>query len=257
MQTLKPRKIPRQGRSRATVDAILDAAAEGIATRGYLAVTTNAISERAGVSIGTLYEYFPNREAIAASLASRAFLRAEAAMREALRECVAWSLPRLDGVEHMLMSGLKVLVAEQAVFRELLWQAAFVLQLPVVKEARNSLIGLSQEVREISRGLNLPMPESDAWLISQMTSAAMLEIACLETTDEDRTRLTRELARLTYRMALARDPSVGAPWPERSERPEGAYRGPIPSMTPASSKPFDITDTYGDEWLSFGSREGH
>lgn len=257
MQTIEPRKVPRQGRSRATVDAILDAAAEGIASRGYDALTTNAISERAGVSIGTLYEYFPNRDAIVASLASRAFLRSEAAMRQALQECVVWSLPRFEGVEHMLLSGLKVLLAERAVFKELLSQAPFILQLPAVREARNTSIRLSQDVRDVSRGLNLPMPESDAWLISMMLSSAMLEIACLDTDEEDRRRLTRELARLTYRMGLARDPYVTAPWAERSEHHRVPGMGPFPSMTPPSSKLYENTVTYGDDWLSFGSREGH
>jgi AcrR family transcriptional regulator len=206
MQTLEPRKIPRQGRSRATVDAILDACAEGLTGRGYDALTTNAISERAGVSIGTLYEYFPNREAIAAALAGRAFRRTEAAMRTSLRDVVGAGMNRLEGAEHMLFAGLEVLVAERAVFQVLLAQAPFLLQLPVVREARASLIDLSQEVRALAGSrLNLPMPEGDAWLIAQMLSAAMVEIACLDIGDEGRRRLTRELARLTYRMAMGRD----------------------------------------------------
>lgn len=257
MQTLEPRKIPRQGRSRATVDAILDAAAEGIATRGYAALTTNAISERAGVSIGTLYEYFPNREAIAASLASRSFLRTDAAMRRALQECVAWSLPRFESLDHMMVSGLATLMAERAVFRELIREAPFILQLPVVREARNASLALSQEIRETTRGLNLPMPESDAWLMAQMTSTAMIEIACLDTSDAERRRLARELARLTYRMALARDPSVTAPLPPGSEQPEVYRVAALDWMTPASPKYFGDSASCGDDCLSFGSREGH
>lgn len=206
MQTLEPRKIPRQGRSRATVDAILDACAEGLTSRGYEALTTNAISERAGVSIGTLYEYFPNREAIAAALAGRAFLRMVALMRAALKHCIAQRLEELEGAEYMLLQGVEVLVAERAVFRVLVHQAPFVFQLPAVREARSALIDLSQDVRAVAGDrLNLPMPEGDAWLIAQMLSSAMLEIACLEASDEQRRRLTRELARLTYRMALGRD----------------------------------------------------
>ena len=54
MLTLEPRKIPRQGRARATVDAILDACAETLMSRGYDALTTNSISERAGVSKDTV-----------------------------------------------------------------------------------------------------------------------------------------------------------------------------------------------------------
>jgi len=219
MQTLEPRKIPRQGRSRATVDAILDACAEGLTSKGYEPLTTNAISERAGVSIGTLYEYFPNRESIAAALAGRAFLRMVESMRGAFRHCIAERMDELEGTEFMLLSGLEVLVTERAVFRVLVHQAPFVFQLPAVREARGALIELSQDVRAVAGDrLNLPMPEGDAWLIAQMLSSAMLEIACLDASDEQRRRLTRELARLTYRMAIghdsvsvvARQPSVGA-----------------------------------------------
>ncbi|MDO9338692.1 MAG: TetR/AcrR family transcriptional regulator [Caulobacter sp.] len=204
--TLQPRKIPRQGRSRATVDAILDACDECLALRGYDHLTTNGISERAGVSIGTLYEYFPNREAIAAALAGRAFQRTLLAMRAALRRCVTEEMGRFDACEHMLMTGVDALVAERTVFRTLATESPFLLQLPAVREARAQLLDLSQQVRALGGSrLNLPMPEGDAWLISHMLSSAMLEIACLEVDDEERRRLTRELARLTYRMAVGRD----------------------------------------------------
>lgn len=210
MQTLEPRKIPRQGRSRATVDAILDACAEGLTSKGYEPLTTNAISERAGVSIGTLYEYFPNRESIAAALAGRAFMRMVEAMRGAFRHCVVERMEELEGAEYMLMSGVEVLLAERAVFRVLVHQAPFVFQLPAVREARGALIELSRDVRAVAGGrVNLPAPEGDGWLIAQMLSSAMLEIACLDASDEQRRRLTRELARLTYRMAIGHD-SVGA-----------------------------------------------
>ena len=63
-----PRKQPVQKRSKATVDAILDAAAQVLQKVGYAKTTTNAIATRAGVSIGSLYEYFPNKEAVFAAL---------------------------------------------------------------------------------------------------------------------------------------------------------------------------------------------
>lgn len=206
MPTLEPRKIPRQGRSRATVDAILDACAEGLSGRGYEALTTNAISERAGVSIGTLYEYFPNREAIAAALAGRAFLRLVDVMQASLRDCLAGGLAEFEGLDHMLQGGVRCMAEEKAVFDVLVREAAFVFELPAVREARAMLLDMSQEVRRTAGNrLNLPMPERDAWLISQMLGAAMREIAILDAPEEQRRRLTRELARLTYRMALGRD----------------------------------------------------
>jgi AcrR family transcriptional regulator len=61
---LRSRKSPVQSRSRATVDAILTAAAQVFTAHGYAAGTTSRIAERAGVSIGSLYEYFPNKDAL-------------------------------------------------------------------------------------------------------------------------------------------------------------------------------------------------
>lgn len=66
-----PRKLPQQGRSRQTVDWILEAAARVFGERGYEATTTNLVAERAGVSVGSLYQYFPNKESLLAALAER------------------------------------------------------------------------------------------------------------------------------------------------------------------------------------------
>ena len=65
---LNPRKRPSQSRSRFTVGQIVEAAARVFEERGYAGATTNRIAERAGVSIGSLYQYFPNKEAILAVL---------------------------------------------------------------------------------------------------------------------------------------------------------------------------------------------
>ncbi|MEC9347539.1 MAG: TetR/AcrR family transcriptional regulator [Pseudomonadota bacterium] len=66
--TVNPRKRPRQARSRATVEAILEAAARILEEGGAAACTTNAVAARAGVSIGSLYQYFPGRDALVAAL---------------------------------------------------------------------------------------------------------------------------------------------------------------------------------------------
>jgi len=58
------RKTAVQERSRFTVDAIYEAAIQVFTNNGYDGATTDLIAERAGVSIGTLYQYFPNKEAI-------------------------------------------------------------------------------------------------------------------------------------------------------------------------------------------------
>jgi AcrR family transcriptional regulator len=65
---LSPRKLPKQARSETTVEAILEAAAQVFERHGYAAGTTNRIAERAGVSIGSIYQYFPNKDAILVAL---------------------------------------------------------------------------------------------------------------------------------------------------------------------------------------------
>ena len=77
---LEPRKLPKQARSGATVEAILEAAAQVFERHGYAAGTTNRIAERAGVSIGSLYQYFPNKDAILVALVHRHLAEGTAAL---------------------------------------------------------------------------------------------------------------------------------------------------------------------------------
>lgn len=68
---LEARKSPKQERSVATRERLLDAAARVFARHGYSAGTTNRIAEEAGASVGSLYQYFPNKDAILVALAHR------------------------------------------------------------------------------------------------------------------------------------------------------------------------------------------
>jgi AcrR family transcriptional regulator len=66
-----PRKHPTQARAKATVDAIVTAAAQILIAHGYERTTTARVARRAGVSVGSLYQYFPNKEALVAALIER------------------------------------------------------------------------------------------------------------------------------------------------------------------------------------------
>ncbi|MGO8797939.1 MAG: TetR/AcrR family transcriptional regulator [Roseiarcus sp.] len=67
----KPRKHPVQARSEATVSALFEASIQVLLAVGYRKLTTTRVAERAGVSIGTLYQYFPNRQALINSVIER------------------------------------------------------------------------------------------------------------------------------------------------------------------------------------------
>ncbi|HEU4533224.1 MAG TPA: TetR/AcrR family transcriptional regulator [Polyangiaceae bacterium] len=66
-----PRKAPTQARSHATVEAILQATARLLVKEGYDRLSTNRVAAAAGVSVGSLYQYFPGKESLLAALADR------------------------------------------------------------------------------------------------------------------------------------------------------------------------------------------
>ncbi len=81
----RARKTPRQPRAKASVDFILEAAAQVLEAAGETGFNTNAVAARAGVSIGTLYRYFPDKAAILRGLA----LRETQAHRDAVMTIIA------------------------------------------------------------------------------------------------------------------------------------------------------------------------
>jgi AcrR family transcriptional regulator len=80
------RRIPRQTRSADTVATILEAAAQILEAGGLAAFTTNAVAERAGVSIGTLYQYFANKNLVLVALAQQEMKRGLADVARALQD---------------------------------------------------------------------------------------------------------------------------------------------------------------------------
>lgn len=81
-RTIVQRRKPKQARARATVEAVLEAATRIIREQGAAGLTTNRVAERTGVSIGTLYGYFPDKQAILVAIA-RELLAADRAAIEA------------------------------------------------------------------------------------------------------------------------------------------------------------------------------
>jgi AcrR family transcriptional regulator len=103
-QALQPRRRPVQGRSTATVEAIVEAAAQVFERHGYAAGTTNRIAERAGVSIGTLYQYFPNKDAILVALTERHLQEGEGMLAPLLTELIERPPPLRSALERVLQA---------------------------------------------------------------------------------------------------------------------------------------------------------
>jgi AcrR family transcriptional regulator len=99
---LRPRKRPLQARSQRTVEVVLRAAAQVFARRGYAGATTNHIAERAGVSVGSLYEYFPSKDAILVALMEAHMREGEAVLARAAGEILGRELPLADTIRHLV-----------------------------------------------------------------------------------------------------------------------------------------------------------
>lgn len=102
----QPLKQPSQQRSKVTVQAILEAAIHIFDEFGYAAGTTSRIASRAGVSIGSLYQYFPNKDSILMALAEQHLaegLALSVSLLETLRTSTQALEPVLDViVDHMI-----------------------------------------------------------------------------------------------------------------------------------------------------------
>src|SRR6201996_6692514 len=105
---LQPRKQPRQHRSELTRQRILDAAAHVFAEHGYAAGTTNRIAERAGVSIGSVYQYFPNKDALVVELARRHIAQIAETASLALEALVEYVPPLRDGLTAIVLGTVEL-----------------------------------------------------------------------------------------------------------------------------------------------------
>jgi len=99
----KPRKRPQQARSRETFDAIVKAAARILTESGYDDLSTNRIARTAGVSPGSLYQYFPNKESILAALLDSLLERFGAILQKQLAEVMN---DPLEAAAHKMMRAL-------------------------------------------------------------------------------------------------------------------------------------------------------
>ncbi len=106
---LKPkRRVPQQERGERRVAELLDAAAAVIAERGYEAATMTEIAERAGSSIGAMYQYFPNKEAVVRALRGQYGNEMEQRWRPLIAEAGKGSFRELaDGIIDMMTDYVK------------------------------------------------------------------------------------------------------------------------------------------------------
>src|SRR5262245_18871120 len=100
-----PRKHASQERSRATVDALVEATARILVREGFDKASTNRIAEKAGVSIGSLYQYYPSKEALVAAVVDRHHQELMQVARDALADVA--ELPLEEAVRRLVTMAIE------------------------------------------------------------------------------------------------------------------------------------------------------
>ena len=132
---ISSRKRPKQARSTELVSTILEAAAQVLATEGASRFTAARVAEKAGVSVGSLYQYFPNKAAILFKLQSDEWRHTSELLRGILENAERPPLKRLRAVVHAFIRS----ECEEAAMRVALNDAAPLYRdAPEAKEARAS-----------------------------------------------------------------------------------------------------------------------
>jgi len=101
----KPRKKASQDRSRATVDALIEATARILVKEGFDKASTNHIAATAGVSVGSLYQYFPSKESLVAAVMERHSMELMRAVRGTAAEVAA--LPMEQAVRKLVATAIE------------------------------------------------------------------------------------------------------------------------------------------------------
>jgi AcrR family transcriptional regulator len=140
--TTNPRRRPRQARAQATVDAIIKATARVLVDEGYDRASTNRIAQAAGVSIGSLYQYFPSKEALVSALVETH----QGRMCEALERSLAQSTPtELPQRARLLVRGMIAAYRTDPQLHHVLCQ-----EVPKVGELQK-VYGFEQHLAEVCR----------------------------------------------------------------------------------------------------------
>jgi len=201
------RRRPQQTRALARVERILTAATELIAEKGSDQVTLSELASRAGVTLGSLYQYFPDKSAIIRHLAEAALERVQASLEAALADIAtpAEALDRTDAV----LDGYYALFLSEPVMRDI-WcgaQADKVLQeRDIADSRRNGELAFAALSRFVSEDRH-PGFATSCFLMMQLTGAAIRMAVAVERAEGDR---LVEAYRVLIRAALA-DYLAGSP----------------------------------------------
>lgn len=191
-KSLQPRKIPQQSRSLRTREEILEATARLLNHHPFDEVSTNHIARKTGISIGTLYKYFPNKDSILAAL-SLTYMQQDAVLFEEIFE--RYSGRSHDDLLDALADALMRIHREDGKVRGVIYQNLE--RLKLVSEARSA-------TRQIHRKSTIVLPRLDpalTWVAVSAVNAAIHSLSQLPWQQQD-WAFAQQLCRQIFRQLL-------------------------------------------------------
>lgn len=165
-KTIQPRKTPQQARSRQTREDILQATARLLNRRAFGEVSTNHIAAKTGISIGTLYKYYPNKDAILADL-SLTFMQDDAERFRRIFEESARKRQKKAAFVEDLVEALMAIHRDDAQVRGVVYQNLE--RLKLVSFARNA----TQKIQTHSTAAVPELDPVQAWVAIAAINAAV------------------------------------------------------------------------------------
>ncbi len=205
MPASRPRRKAKQERARQTVDTLLEAAAQVLLDRGYAAATTNRIATRAGVSVGTLYEYFANKEELFQALIQRELDAIVRAVQDV-------SVNPGDPVEQTMARGIAAAMGAMRYGPELVRCLEQVPEASFRRQLADARRGVVQFVEQLLASHRDELRVPDLPLAAFMIVSAAEGIGANATREQFGEGLADELAAMVrIYLTTERTPGVGAP----------------------------------------------
>jgi AcrR family transcriptional regulator len=196
-----PRKRPRQARSTETVDVIIEAGARILEAEGHGAFSTNAVAQKAGVSIGTLYQYFPNKEAIIGALLAR-----ETAQLVSSAEAALQRVSAVEALSDLISAAVEHQFKRPGLARVLDYEES---RLPLDVATQSIVSRVGGVVTRILERLDIP--ENEVRQIAAQDVIAIIKgiiDAAGSNAEADPSAVTRRVRRAVFGYLYLKDPHI-------------------------------------------------
>ncbi|BAK66081.1 putative TetR family transcriptional regulator [Sphingobium sp. SYK-6] len=190
---LKPRKTPRQTRSAVTIEAIHTATIQVLLSDGVGRLTTTRVAERAGVSVGTMYQYYPHKQALLFAIVERQLDLIVTAMLEAAARLKGRDLQSV--AEGLAAAWLEAKMADLVSSRAIYGIATEFNLEELMNRAKHLMVGAISPLLRSVPDARFADPDSAAFMLAALLGGTVRVVMEAGTAEEDLERLRQELPR--------------------------------------------------------------